>query len=106
MSSSALDKRAIIAQMLCFRDNFQFVRVEISASARNGAATETTMPDIVTTARSDTTAERALDLELTNAHSRWTTLNCGVPTRLDRPIGRLDGLGVHEPVGQHDGHTS
>jgi len=27
VSSSALEKRAIIAQMLCFRDNFQFLRV-------------------------------------------------------------------------------
>jgi hypothetical protein len=31
-------KRAIIAQMLCFRDNFQLLRVEITSTARNGAA--------------------------------------------------------------------
>jgi len=35
VSKSALDKGTIIAQMLCFRDNFQFLRVEIPSTARH-----------------------------------------------------------------------
>src|SRR6266576_3941821 len=55
--------------MLCFRDNFQFLRVEIPS---NGAPTcrpaiGTTMSDTATTARSDATVERAPDHELANA---------------------------------------
>jgi transketolase len=55
--------------MLCFRDNFQFLRVEIPSTARQRAAkaTGTTMPDTATTARSGANAERAPDDELANA---------------------------------------
>src|SRR5437773_10637814 len=54
--------------MLCFRDNFQFLRDEIpSVASQCAALPSNTMPDIVTTARSGANAERAPDHELANA---------------------------------------
>jgi hypothetical protein len=74
----------IIAQMLCFRDNFQFLRVEIPSTARNGAGAGIIMPDMATTARNATTAERATDHDLANT-IRALVMDAVEKTKSGRP---------------------